>query len=460
MVAKVDLKEEMDRTMYLDNGATRTGQTKFRIRWIYCCADLSRLCNRSDVGRADEGAGVPGTVVTGTDNDTLASAWLSGFGRAVASTQVDLMGAQLADRSRQPHLTLGGYRTGFAPGPNDVRSQEDAYPGSGRWQVGTRRDLPGLSEGDLGESATRSMAVRDLLSSSSFLFTGGEDASGRWSGWGRTAPLGFARARGTPGEGRLELMGTDYARGPLLAGVALSHGSGEDGRMSDGVDGIGASLHGVHPYLRLAVDDRLWIWSAFGFWTGDMMLREDDGAARSGPPGGRRKGLDMSMAAVGAGGALLTADETDGFAVSAKADAYAMRVGSGAVTVSGGGDPPEAEVDRLRLGLDGSRVFRLAPLRSLAASVGVGLVRDGGDGGAGTSSEFNASLSHASPGQSAFVGLGLVDGGREYTLGWRMEPALRALPRFGLGLKVTQREHTADYRETEYAIDLGVTVAW
>jgi len=41
VVAKVDLKEEMDRTMYLDNGATRTGQTKFRIRWIYCCADLS-----------------------------------------------------------------------------------------------------------------------------------------------------------------------------------------------------------------------------------------------------------------------------------------------------------------------------------------------------------------------------------------------------------------------------------
>ena len=216
----------------------------------------------------------------------------------------------------------------------------------------------------------------------------------------------------------------------------------------------------MHPYLRLAVDDRLWIWSTFGFWTGDMMLREGDGAARTGSPGRWRTGLDMSMAAVGADGALLTADEADGFALSAKADAYAMRIGSGAVTVPGGGDLPEAEVDRQRLGLDGSRVFRLGPRRSLAASIGVGLVRDGGDGGAGTSSGLNASLRHASPGQSTFAGLGLVDGGREYTLGWRMEPALHAVPRFGLGLQMARREHTADYRETEYAIDLGVTFTW
>ena len=79
VVAKVDLAEEMDRTLYLDNGAKRTGQTKFRIRWIYCCSDLSTLCNRSDLERADEGASVPGATVTGTvsDNDTLARGIIS-----------------------------------------------------------------------------------------------------------------------------------------------------------------------------------------------------------------------------------------------------------------------------------------------------------------------------------------------------------------------------------------------
>ena len=428
VVAKVDLKEEMDRTLYLDNGATRSGQTKFRIRWIYCCSDLSTLCNRSDLERAEDGAGAPGAMVTGTasGSDTLASAWLSGFGRAVASEQVDLLGARLAAGSRQPHLTLGGYEP----------------------------DLPGLSEGEPGEGATRPMAGRDLLSGSSFLFTGGGDASGRWSGWGSAAPLGFAGAHGSPGEGRLELLGTDYSHGRLLAGVALSHASGADGPMPDGVHRFGASLRGVHPYLRLAVDDRLWIWSAFGFWTGDMMLRESDGATRPGPPGRWRTGLDMAMAAAGAGGALLTADEADGFAVAAKADAYAMRIGSGAFTL------PEAGLDRQRLGLDGSRVFRLGSRRSLAASIGLGLLRDGGDGGAETSGGLNASLRHASPGQSIVARLGHVGGGREYTLGWRMEPALHAAPRFGLGLRVARREHTDDDRETEHAIDLRVTVAW
>ncbi len=455
VVAKVDLKEEMDRTLYLDHGATRTGHTKFRIRWIYCCSDLSTLCNRSDLERAEEGTSVPGATVTGTasGNDTLASAWLSGFGRALASEHVDLLGARLAAGSRQPHLTLGGYGAGLAPVPDGARPQEDAYRGSGP-------GLPGLLEGEPGEGDTRPMAGRDLLSGSSFLFTGGEDASGRWSGWGSAAPLGFAGTHGTPGEGRLELLGTDYAHGHLLAGVALSHASGSDGRMPDGVHRFGASLHGVHPYLRLAVDDRLWIWSAFGFWTGDMMLRESDGATRPGPPGRWRTGLDMAMAAAGAGGALLTADEADGLAVSAKADAYVMRIGSGAAAVPGGGALPAAELDRQRLGLDGSRVFRLGSRRSLAASIGVGLVRDGGDGGAETSGGLNASLRHASPGQSMFARLGLVGGGREYTLGWRMEPALHAAPRFGLGLQAARREHADDDRETEHAIDLRVTVAW
>ena len=203
VVAKVDLKEEMDRTLYLDDGATRTGQTKFRIRWIYCCSDLSTLCNRSDLGRADKGPSVPGAEVKGTvsDNDTLASAWLSGFGRAVASKHIDLLGAQLTAGNRLPHLMLGGHRVEFAPDPDGAHPQEDEYNGFGRWRGRTGQDLPGLSEGEPGASVTGSMNRRDLLSDSVFLFTGGENASGRWSAWGSTASLGFAEAHGGPGEG-------------------------------------------------------------------------------------------------------------------------------------------------------------------------------------------------------------------------------------------------------------------
>ena len=61
---------------------------------------------------------------------------------------------------------------------------------------------------------------------------------------------------------------------------------------------------------------------------------------------------------------------------------------------------------------------------------------------------------------SISAGLGLFDGGREYTIGWRMEPARRTVPGLRLGLQAARREHTATYGDTEYAIRLGAIVTW
>ena len=462
VVAKVDLREARDRTPHLDNGQWRIGYTDNRIDWIYCCSDLSTLCNRSDLDRRDGRASAPGATATGSvpDNGALAGAWLAGFGHSVASAQVDRLGERLAAGDRQPHLTLGGYRIGLAPGPADGDPGEDADTGAGRWPARPGRDRAGRVDDGPGRPVTGTMTGRDVLSGSSFLFTGGEAASGRWSGWGSTAPLSFTAAQGTHGDGRLELVGADHERGRLLAGVALSHGSAAGGRAPGGFQGIGTSFHGVHPYLRLALDDRFSVWSAFGFWTGEMTLR--DGGGLADPSRRWRTGVDMSMAAVGASGAVLTADEADGFALTAKADAYAMRIASGAVPGSGeaGIAAAEAEAHRLRLALNGSRVFRLGPRRSVAATVEAGLMREGGDGGAGTDVGLSASVRHASPGQSMFAGLALVDGGREYAIGWRMGPTRGNEPGFGLGVRAARREYTAGFGETEYAIDVRVTVAW
>ena len=49
VVAKVDLKSAMDRTLRLDDGEERDGSTIHRIRGISCCSDIGELCNRSDV---------------------------------------------------------------------------------------------------------------------------------------------------------------------------------------------------------------------------------------------------------------------------------------------------------------------------------------------------------------------------------------------------------------------------
>ena len=459
VVAKVDLREARDRTPHLDNGQWRFGYTNNRIDWIYCCSDLSTLCNRSDLDRRAGRASAPGAAAKGSvpDNGALAGAWLAGFGRSVASAQVDRLGERLAAGDRQPHLTLGGYRVDLAPGPEDGEPGENAYTGTGRWQAPTGRDFAGPVDDRPDRPVATAMTGRDFLSGSSFLFTGGEAAYRGWSGWASTAPLRFPEAHGTHGDGRLDLLGTDYARGRLLAGVALSRGSGTGGRAPGEFQGIGTSLHGVHPYMRLALDDRFSIWSAFGFWTGEMTLRDGDRGGRAGASRPWRTGVDMSMAAVGADGAVLKAGEANGFALAAKADAYALRISSGAIGAPGEGKlaGEEVEASRLRLALDGSRVFRFGPRRSLAASLGVGFIRDGG---AGRGVELNASMRHASPGHAVSAGLGLFDGGREYTFGWRMESARRAAPGFRLNLQAGRREHTAAYEETEYEIRLGATV--
>lgn len=251
VVAKVDLREARDRTPYLDNSQWRIGYTDNRIDWIYCCSDLSTLCNRSDLDRRDGRTSALGARAKGSvpDNSALAGAWLAGFGRSVASAQVDRLGERLAAGDRQPHLTLGGHRIDLAPGPEDGNPGENAYTGAGRWQAPTGRDFAGPVDDGPDRPVATAMTGRDFLSSSSFLFTGGEAAYRRWSGWASTAPLRFPEAHGAHGDGRLDLLGTDLrARAPASRGGAFArvgHGRPGAGRVPGNRDFAprGASLY-------------------------------------------------------------------------------------------------------------------------------------------------------------------------------------------------------------------------
>ena len=217
----------MDRTLHLYNGYERTAYVDGRIRGIHCCSDLSVACNRSDLDRREGRASAPGATAKGSVPDTgaLAGAWLTGFGRSVASAQVDRLGERLAAGNGRPHLTLGGYRIGLTPGSEAGDPGEDAYTGARHRQAPTGRDFTGLVDDGPGRPVTGAMTGAttggDFLTGSSFLFTGGEAASGRWSGWGSAAPLAFTAAPGAPGDGRLELVGADRERGRLLAGYGV-----------------------------------------------------------------------------------------------------------------------------------------------------------------------------------------------------------------------------------------------
>ncbi len=54
VVAKIDIRSKADKTLHLDDATRRTGDVgPFRINWIYCCSDISELCNKSDVLTSD-----------------------------------------------------------------------------------------------------------------------------------------------------------------------------------------------------------------------------------------------------------------------------------------------------------------------------------------------------------------------------------------------------------------------
>lgn len=46
VVAKVDIKNDMDHTLHLSDSRTRSRDIWSRVRGIYCCDDLSDLCSR------------------------------------------------------------------------------------------------------------------------------------------------------------------------------------------------------------------------------------------------------------------------------------------------------------------------------------------------------------------------------------------------------------------------------
>ena len=441
VVVKVDLAGDMDRTLHLYGDGVRVGYVEARIRWIYCCKDLSDVCNRSDADGDTAQTSVPaqpdnpdGTSAGNTaatvagvdfDNTPPVKSWLTGVGREVASAQVDSLGEQLAGVGRQSHLTLGGVRTALSPRAEPFDPGDDASARAERRQARTAQGLAGIHDGAPGHSDSRGTSGRNTLSDSSFLFTAGDAAGsgGRLSGWGQAMPMGFAEADGAQGAGTLTLLGVDRARGRLSAGVAFSHGALAGDLAGGKGDGIEATLTGVHPYARLALTDRLAVWGALGYGAGAMTM--SDGALYEGLSPHWQAGIAMSMAAVGAGGSLLT-EEEDGLALSLKSDAYVMRMTS-EVAAPGAGTLAATEIvgSRMRLALDGSRRFEVGREGSLTPALGAELRHEGGDGATGTGVELSAAMHYEAPhlAMAAQLRAGLGGAGERET--WRASLSAR-----------------------------------
>ena len=153
---------------------------------------------------------------------------------------------------------------------------------------------------------SRSISARDALLGSHFSLTGETDASGgTMAFWGRAAQARFdgaERGDGTDitldGTVTTGMLGADYARGDWLVGLALTQSASEggyaaiggddadpcpgtdavlcDGALRAGDGEVEASLTAAIPYASVQASERLKLWGAAGYGTGEVTLKTMD----------------------------------------------------------------------------------------------------------------------------------------------------------------------------------------
>ena len=279
---------------------------------------------------------------------------------------------------------LGGARRGMAGsmGPMMGLGAGPGAPGSMRAGTGPDGGLTGRGLLDRG------LGSGDILTGSAFSLNRETRQGGILSFWSRGAQSSFAGREGAlslGGDVRTTLVGADYAKGPLVTGLSLSHsrGLGEYAGVTGGQ--VASSVTGLYPWLGYQATDRLTVWGVAGYGAGGLRLTPQGGPALE-------SGLSMAMAAAGTRGELV-AGGAGGFALAFKADA--LWVG----TATDGVDGPAgrlkataAAVTRFRTGLEGSRAYTLAGRLSLRPSVEVGLRHDGGDAETGAGLDVGGGL--------------------------------------------------------------------
>ena len=238
------------------------------------------------------------------------------------------------------------------------------------------------------------MDAGELLLGSSFSLAGNA-GEGSVSFWGRGAVTRFDGSEGAlalDGEVASALLGTDWARGRMAAGLLVARSLGAGG-YRDGAGGgtVEATLTGLYPWARHALGERVEAWGVAGYGAGRLTLRPGAAAAL-------RADLDLWMAAAGLRGALLE-PASGGLTMTAKTDAMIVRTSTDAVSGAGGNlAAAKAEATRLRLALEAARPLRLSDGAVLTPSLEVGARHDGGDAETGAGLDLGGGLAFAAPG--------------------------------------------------------------
>ena len=243
-----------------------------------------------------------------------------------------------------------------------------------------------------GRTKSRVVTGRDILTGTALEATGGNDGTGFGSLWGRGTVSRFDGREGglsLDGEVSSGVVGADWTRGRGTAGLAVAHSRGEGGyRSLEGNGSVSATLTGIYPYGRFAVNERLTVWGMAGYGSGAFTLT----------PQGQsliKADMGLAMAAAGLRSDLARLSELGGLELVARSDALAVRTTSEAVP--GGVAASKAGISRLRAGLEGSLPFRFRAGAELTPTVEIGLRHDRGDAETGFGADIGAGVALTDP---------------------------------------------------------------
>ena len=458
-----------------------------------------------------KGATIGDGVAVGTivNDDPMPAAWLARFGRTVAEQALDGIAHRMAaPRTAGMQGTLAGRAldfdapaggapgtwSGAGPGAGDAANGAPTLAGTGALALAGVAQASGGSPGrdghggiddgfghdaaGFGETHPQSMTAREALLGSSFTLTGERDgAGGSMAFWGRASQGSFDGREGTfslDGEATTALLGVDYARGKWLVGLALTQSTGEgeyrdtkvrprppsqdcppgetgplcDDPVRAGNGEVEASLTAALPYASVQASERLKLWGAVGYGSGEVTLE-------TAMDGRYRADTSWSMAAAGLRGELLgTSPEGAGPALAVTSDALWARTSSEQTRDLAASD---SDATRLRLGLEGSWRFALdgagpsetegAGLRaggaSLTPKLELGARHDGGDAETGFGIELGGGLAWSDPALGLTLDVSgrtllahendaLKDRGVAASLGFDPDPASERGPSFSL----------------------------
>ncbi|MDE0201872.1 MAG: hypothetical protein OXK73_05490 [Rhodospirillaceae bacterium] len=357
-----------------------SGETvKVRISDAELCDDASKTVT---ISRGE----ATGTIV---NDDPIPAAWLARFGRTVADQVIDAVeGRMAAARTGGTELTLGGQRIGGgATAEDDALDAAQAEAGLETLAAWLR----GAEEEDALGFETRAVTERELLTGSSFALTEGSAESGFGALWGRGAVSRFDGREGDvtlDGEVESALLGADFTLGRGSAGLVVAHSLGEGGyRSPNGEGAVASTLTGLYPWGRYEASESLALWGVVGYGTGSLTLTPADQAPIE-------TDMGLTMAALGLRSVLTEAPPEGGLELSVTSDALAVRTTSDEVRGSGGNlAASEAEVTRLRLGLEGT----WRGLGTLVPTLEVGARHDGGDAETGFGADIGGRLVWSDP---------------------------------------------------------------